>query len=331
MTIEIGRKHSFALGIESTPGTAGAIDAWIPLEEGVITPKTDPIIDESGFGTISAGADAHVTKTWSEFTGKGLVRPTSFGNLLLLALGTAWSPVLAETGVYTHAFSVKNDNAHPTATIIHDDATQEEQATYGMIDTLSIAWEVADYLRFDTKMVGRAPTDATGNTPAFTTENPFLVSRAQVKFATNVAGLTGASLVPVQSFNLNIEKNLEQIWSTESVAGTEALNFATQHNKDMRVSGDFTIIFDNKTYRDLALNGTLQAIEIKVDGRNLIGATRRDELTIRLNSVILTEWDRDMGNDAIVTQTFGFTALYRLSETSQITATLQNTKSTIYA
>lgn len=180
-------------------------------------------------------------------------------------------------------------------------------------------------------MVGRAPTDATGNTPAFTTENPFLVSRAQVKFATNVAGLTGASLVPVQSFNLNIEKNLEQIWSTESVAGTEALNFATQHNKDMRVSGDFTIIFDNKTYRDLALNGTLQAIEIKVDGRNLIGATRRDELTIRLNSVILTEWDRDMGNDAIVTQTFGFTALYRLSETSQITATLQNTKSTIYA
>lgn len=89
MTIEIGRKHSFALGIESTPGTAGAIDAWIPLEEGVITPKTDPIIDESGFGTISAGADAHVTKTWSEFTGKGLVRPTSFGNLLLLALGTA--------------------------------------------------------------------------------------------------------------------------------------------------------------------------------------------------------------------------------------------------
>lgn len=89
MAIEIGRKHSFALGIESTPGTAGAIDAWIPLEEGVLTPKTEVVIDESGFGTISAGADAHVTKTWSEFTGKGLVRPTSFGNLLLLTLGTA--------------------------------------------------------------------------------------------------------------------------------------------------------------------------------------------------------------------------------------------------
>jgi len=89
MAIEIGRKHSFALGVEATSGTAGAIGAWIPLEEGVLTPKTDPLIDESGFGTISAGADAHVTKTWSEFTGKGIVRPTSVGYLLLGSLGTA--------------------------------------------------------------------------------------------------------------------------------------------------------------------------------------------------------------------------------------------------
>lgn len=33
MAIEVGRKHSFALGIEATSGTAGAIDTWIPLEE----------------------------------------------------------------------------------------------------------------------------------------------------------------------------------------------------------------------------------------------------------------------------------------------------------
>jgi len=331
MAIEIGRKHSFALGVEATSGTAGAIGAWIPLEEGVLTPKTDPLIDESGFGTISAGADAHVTKTWSEFTGKGIVRPTSVGYLLLGSLGTAWTPTLVETGVYSHAFTVKNDNTHPSMTIIHDDATQEEQATYAMIDTLSISGEVSDYLRFDTKMTGRTPTDATGNTPAFVTETPMLVSRAQIKFATNVAGLGAASLVPVQSFNLSIEKNLEQIWSTEVTAGTEALDFATQHNKDLRITGDFTLTYNSKTYRDLALAGTLQAIEIKVDGRSLIGATKRDEFTIRLNSVVLTEWDKDQGNDNIVSQTFGFTALYKLSETSQITATLQNTKATIYA
>lgn len=97
MAIEIGRKHSLALGIETTAGTAGAIDVWLPLEESKVTPKTEIVKDESGFGTISAGADGHVVKKWAEVTGKGIARPTSFGYLLLLALGTAGTPSLVET------------------------------------------------------------------------------------------------------------------------------------------------------------------------------------------------------------------------------------------
>lgn len=332
MAIEIGRKHSLALWIESTPGTAGAIDVWLPLEELKITPKTEVITDESGFGTISAGADGHVTKKWAEVAGKGLTRPTSFGYLLLLALGTAGSPSNPEAGVYTHAFTVKNDNAHPSTTIIHDDATQEEQGTYWMLDTLSISWEAGDYLRYDTKLVSRSLTDVTGNTPAFLTtgENPFLVSKVSVKFANDIAGISGASRIGITTFNLNIEKNLTQVFQT-STDGTEALDFWSQHNQDFRVTGDFELLYNSKTYRDLALNGTKQAIEIQVEGRNLIGSTRYENLTIQLASVILTEWDRDSNNDELVKQTFGFNGLYKLSETKQITASLTNTKATIYA
>lgn len=332
MAKEIGRKHSIALGIETTPGTAGAIDVWLPLEEAQFTPKTEVVTDESGFGTISAGADGHVVKKWAEFKGKGVVRPTSFGYLLLLALGTAGSPTLVETGVYTHAFTVKNDNAHPTTTLIHDDATQEEQATYGMIDTVTISGEASDYLRFDTAIKSKSTTDVTGNTPAFTAtgETPFLVSKVSVKFATDIAGLSGASRVGVTSFNLNIEKNLTQIFQT-STDGTEALDFGSQHNQDLRVTGDFELVYDSKTYRDLALAGTKQAIEIYVEGRTLIGATKYEAITIQLASVVLTEWDRSSNNDEIVKQTFGFTGLYKLAETKQLTATLQNAKATIYA
>lgn len=332
MAIEIGRKHSLALGIETTAGTAGAIDVWIPLEEVKITPKTEIVTDESGFGTISAGADGHVVKKWAEVTGKGLVRPTSFGYLLLLAIGTASAPALQETGVYKHDFTVKNDNAHPTATMIHDDATQEEQGTYAMIDTISLSGEAGDYLRFDEKIVSRSLTDATGNTPAFLTtgETPFLVSKVSVKFADDVAGIGAASRVGVTTFNLNIEKNLTQIFQT-STDGTEALDFSTQHNQDLRVTGDFEIIYNNTTFKNLALAGTKQAIELQVEGRSLIGATKYENLTIQLASVILTEWDRDSNNDEIVKQTFGFTGFYKLAETKQITASLTNAKSTIYA
>ena len=332
-------KKEDALGsVDNIPGLGGdawapgAIDAWIPLEEGTLTPKTEIVTDESGFGVISAGADHHVTKTWSETTGKGVIRPTSFGYLLLAGLGTASTPTLSETGVYVHDFTVKNDNNHPTMTIIHDDATQEEQALYNMVDTLSISGEAGDYLRFDTKITGKLPTNTTGNTPAFLTANetPFLVSRASIKFASNIAGLSGATAVPVQNFTLNIEKNLQQIFSTLAT-GTEALDFASQHNQDFRVSGDFEIVYDNVTYRDLAIAGTKQAIEISITGRNLIGATKYETLVFQIASSVFTEWDKDTNNDSIVTQSFGFDASYKLTETKMITASLTNTKATIYA
>jgi hypothetical protein len=44
--------------------------------------------------------------------------------------------------VYSHAFTRKNDNSHPSATIFHDNATQEEKSLYHMLDTLDIDFEV---------------------------------------------------------------------------------------------------------------------------------------------------------------------------------------------
>jgi hypothetical protein len=82
MAKEIGRLHSFALGTESTAGTAGTIDAWIPLESGNLTPMTQVIKDESGIGRIESMSDAHVAQLSSEFTAKGIIRPTTIGWLL---------------------------------------------------------------------------------------------------------------------------------------------------------------------------------------------------------------------------------------------------------
>lgn len=332
MAKEIGRLNSFAIGIEATPGTAGAIDAWIPLESGSLKPMAGVIKDESGVGNIVSPMDAHVTKQSSEFDAKGIVRPTSFGYLLLLALGQVAAPALQETGVYKHAFTVKNDNSHPAATIIRDNQTQEEQSTYNMIDSLTLTGEASEYLRFDVKTKGRKITNATGNSPAYTAtgETPLLVSKASIKFAANVAGLGAASRVPVQNFKLTIEKNLEQMFSTSS-DGTEAIDYITQHNKNMEIKGDFEIVYDNETYKTLALAGTLQAIEISIEGRALIGATKYEALTIQLASVVLEDWGKSDGNNDIVTQSFGFTAMYKLAETKAITADLTNTKSTIYA
>lgn len=331
MTIEIGRLHSFWVGKEVTPGTAVAPTLWVPVENGNVKPIIETEKDESGFGTISAAADAHVTKQSSELTFKGNYRPQSFWFILLGTLGTAAAPVLVETGVYTHAFSVANNNSHPSFTFIHDNQTQEEQVTYCMIDTLSLSFAAWKYVKFDAKLKWQVQTDTTWNTPSFlsTKDDPMLVSKASIKFATDIAGLSGASRVWVINAKVTIEKNLEQIFSTMTSA-TEALAFTTQHNKDLRVKWDFEIVYDAKTYKDLVIAGTKKAIEIQVDWRNLIGATKYDGLTIQLASVILEDWGVSDDNNGIVTQTFGFTGLYKLAETKQITISIQNARSAQY-
>mgnify|MGYP007125359886 CR=1 FL=1 len=332
MAKEVWRLHSFAIGMEATAGTAGAIDAWVPFETASLKPMTNLEKDPSGINNIAGLMDAHVTKTWGEFEAKGIVRPTSIGWFILSALGTSAAPALQETGVYKHAFTVKNDNAHPTFTIIHDNATAEEQCLYTMLDELTISGDAGQYARFDVKATGRLPASATGNTPTFTAtgETPFLTSKASIKFATNIAGITGATRVPCQSFKVTIEKNLEQIFST-SADGTEALNFSTQHNQDLWVKWDFEIVYDLNTYRDLANAGTLQALEIQLEGRTLIGATKYENITIQLASVVLEDWGRSDDNNGIVTQSFGFSALYKLAESKMITIDVTNAKSTQYS
>lgn len=201
-----------------------------------------------------------------------------------------------------------------------------------MVDSLTIIGEVGGYAEADLKMKGRSPATTSGNTPTYLTtgDDPMLISRASVKIAADVASLSGASKIPVQNFKLTIDKNLEQIFSTMS-STAEALEFATQHNKQFAIKGDFEIVYNDTTYRSLALAGTKQAIEIQIEGKSLIGATKYANVTFQVASAVLEDWDRSDDKDGIVTQSFGFTGFYKLSESKMLTVDLTNTKATQYS
>ena len=129
---------------------------------------------------------------------------------------------------------------------------------------------------------------------------------------------------------MTIDKNLEQVWSTQS-STTEGIDFASQHNKDFRVKGDFEIIYNDSVFKTLALAGTKQAIEITLEGRVNIGATKPESIVIQIASVILEDWDRSSDKDSMTMQSFGFTAFYKLAESKMITIDLTNAKATQYA
>jgi hypothetical protein len=152
-----------------------------------------------------------------------------------------------------------------------------------------------------------------------------------VKLAANIAGLGAASAFEVSNIKVVFDKKLEQVWGTRTGVITDAIDFTSQHNKNFAVHGDFEVVFRDSAQRDNFRSVAKQALSISVDGRTLIGATKYSNLTLQMNSVVLDSWELSDENDALLTQKFGFTALYKLADTAMVTATLQNTKATQYA
>lgn len=326
----IGRRQSFGIGIESTPGTPGTLDAYVPFEAAKLRPMTENEKDPSGLGTINGISDAYAVRKFSELEASGIAYSVSFGYLLLLALGTVADPELLETGVYKHAFSLKNDNDHPSATVYQDGPVQDLQSTYHMLQSATVTLEVGNPVRYELATMGRGVTDTTGLSGTYSAEEAFLVSRAYVKFADDVAGLAAAAKVPVQTASFTFEKNLEPIYATATGA-TEALEFASLHNQDFACSGEFEMVYSSDDFRDMAANLQKKAVEITVEGRSLIGATEYASFTFRAHSVVLEEWEAGDAASEIVRQTFGFAAMYKLSEGKSVEMDLVNTKSSKYA
>lgn len=331
MAKEIWRLHSFALWVETTSWVEGTLDQYIPVTKWTLVTKVEKVTDESWLWVIDKNSDSFVVKKMSDFDWEWTAYSQSFWYLLLLALWTAWTPTLLETWVYSHAFTRKNDNSHPSVTIFHDNATQEEKSLYHMLDTLDVDFEVWKTVWYKVKTVWQATVTTTGLSPAFTTtDEAFLVSNMSVKMADNIAWLSGASRIPVLKASVSIQKELAQIFASKS-GTSEALDFNSQHNQSFSTSWELELVLNDLTYKNLYEAWTYKAIEIEVVWKTLIWATQYNKLTIRFAKTSIEDFGVSDNLDEIQTQTLWFIWHYKLSETLWINATLINTKTTIYA
>jgi hypothetical protein len=328
MAKEIWRLNAYWLGIEAASWTEATTKVRIPVNDANLSPKVTNMKDDSWIGVIDEYSDSDTTQEWSEFTATWIARSQTLWYMILMTLWTAWAPSLVETWVYSHTFTRLNNNNHPSASIVRDNTTQEEVALYHMMNTFAMNFVVGDYVRFDMASLWKKIADDTGNTPTYLTwtdDEQFKVSKAEIKFATNLAWLWAASAVCLQSFNMSIEKNVLPIYCTNSTEPD------TLHNQQFGITWDFEAIYDSDVYKDLFTNQTNQAVQIEVTWETLIGSTEYNKLTIQLANVNLDEWDRSTDNNAIMNQTAWFTAKYSISDTQSINVVLQNVKTTQYA
>lgn len=327
MTQEIVRLQSLGIGLESTAGTAVAAAFSIPVESFNLMPVVDKKEDTSGFGVIDEQVDSHIVREQSKLSAEGIARSQSLGYLLKMALGTAsGTPTTVETGVYLHAFTRLNTNAHPTATVYRNSATQDERAPFHALETLEIDAQVGEYVKFKVETKGGKIESATYS-PSYSTgtaDEQFKTVKCVVKIAADIASLGAASAIELTGIKFTIKKNVKGVF----VLGAKTL--VANHNQQFGVAGDFTAMYALNTVRDLFTANTKQAIQITITGDTLIGATKYNELIVQLAQCELETWDRSSDNNALMTQEVGFIGEYNFTNTQTMNISLQNVKSAGY-
>ena len=246
-----------------------------------------------------------------------------FGQLLYGAFGTlATSVDDPEAGANTHTFSVLNTNQNPTYSIVLDDDVRAGAASHvvlaSKLSRLEVRVVAGEYVTYEATFVGRKP-EATTEAPSFVAETDFVSAEATAKFAATVAGLGGASTVPLESLTLTIERNTEPHFAFGSVAPNQIVN------KQLSVTGEAVLLFENSTYYDLFTANTVQALLLSLVSGTDIGATSTAfQIDLQLDELVFPIWSDPRPLDDKVMQTVELRGQYNTTTSAMINGTLIN-------
>lgn len=323
----IGRKYNIGVGKESSRGTAVAPTYWLPKLDLSFDEKIEYATDDSSVGVIEDAQGQDITKKISEGSLTGRIADTSFGMWLLATLGTASAPS-SILSAYDHTFTVLESAQHPALTISAIGANENSgnglRYALAMVDNLEVTFELGKYATYKVGFRGNKSATAT-NTASFTAENIFLPQHGAVKFATNLAGLSGASVIQVKKATLKFSKNIED----DQVIGT--LDPIDRLNKQFSVEGSIELMYEDRSYIDTIMLGDLaKALRIAFTNTDVTIGSTNPAITFDLAKVKLTEVARTMTNNDLMKQTLNFKAFYSIADSSMVSVVLRNTRSTQY-
>ena len=228
-----------------------------------------------------------------------------------------------QTGAEGHFFSRLNTNAHPSYTLYQSDPIDVERAPYCMLDTLDIEFVVGDFGKFSSTWMGKQLVSNAG-IPAYTSDNPFLTKHANVYFAADESGLNAATASEVSRFKISINKNLTDYMAFGSTDVTSI------HNQQFTINGDLEAIYNTTTFRDLVANSTKKAVRLEAINNEVstlnagVGNDIYPSLYVDMAQLSFEEWSRSEDNNALVTQTMGFSGEYKNADLATIEILLIN-------
>lgn len=318
----IWRKQIIGIGLESTAGTAVAVDYFLPKMSGDLLPEVEYAEDNSWYGVIDQNFDREVVKESSKLDIEWMVRDESFWMLLH---GVFWTTAITGTGDYTHTFTRANTNTHPTFTVWQTDPVATYKSAYSMIDTFTVTTEVGDYVKYTASFMGNKMVSDSAPSVSWDNDNEFLAKHVTVKLASTEAWLAWASETELEFVNISFAKNVIAFQKAGSV------DTDSRHNQSFSVTWSIRGLFANETLLNLVKWGTKRFMQIAMVNTDVTLAwSGNPSLTFTLANCVFENFQREGDNDSLIKESMDFTAHYSLGDWYTAKAVLINERSTAY-
>lgn len=308
MTKHIGRKITIGLGKESARGTRIASDFWFPANDAGHRGMVTYAENNASIGTIANAKGAEIISEWGEGGYSAPIGSSHFGLVLLNLFGAVASATAGgESIVYDHTYTLGEDAQHDSLTLEIDQPNGDKSYALGMVKSLSIAFEKSKILDYTVDMITLKGVTQTLS-PSIATENIFRPQDFTFKLAADAASLGAAGAITVKSMTLDVAKNIEP---DEVLGDTDPADFL---NKEIEITGEVTLMYDNQTYENYALANTQKAMQIQLLNADVtIGSAENPTLLLNLENVYFQEVDFERGLGDLVYQKLSFKALYKQS------------------
>jgi len=322
----IGRRTQIAIGREEAAyGTKSSQIVDIPVQEISVDLTKDVLLNDQAYARIEDNQiGSAIGKKTAEVTISGITSGELIGQFLKAAFGTlvtgAATPV---AGAETHTFTAEQTNDADSYSIIYKDGNDAKQILGAVLSRLEINIVTGEWVNYSATFIGIFPADATETiTPL--TEELFTASHAVCKIATLVGGLAAASAVPLETGTIVIEKNTEAhfTWGSHDVSKV--------HNKQLSITADFELLYDDSSYFDDFDQHTVMAMSITLTTDAFITGTTPFSLAITIPTYQISEFSNPRPLDELVRQSFSIKAEYDTVTSKMADAVLVNTAGNTY-
>lgn len=318
MSKYIGRVVDLGIGRETTRGVGVEPAYWIPKVSFNFDDKVVKVRETASVGKLADSDNAYVTTKYAQGDLEGEIRDSSFGLLLYQLLGTISSASVVDQS-YTHSFSILESAQHPSLSMFVQDPNTNEQYKLVMLESLEIAVELDQVVRFTASFLGKQSVGSSIKTVTYTSENKFTKKHLSFKIASAIGGLAGATAISLKRLQLNINKNT----IIDDVLGTAEPEDIL--NRQLSVEGEIELNYEDETYKNYMKNNTHRAMEIRLTNTDAVigGGTTNPLLLFQMPKVDFFDWEADYANDEIVKQTMSFKAMEDITNSLAIISTCQ--------